>query len=101
MSLGARVGEGIATMADVIERIESGELDYEVNGRNSDGTEWRELLRLARLGRAAERAFNTGASTCSQVNCDIERQYRESSPLCKMCNWQDFCRERGGNNADG
>jgi len=82
-------------MNDVIAKIESGELalarhkaeyGYVVDG-GTDKYET-ELLRLAKLGQAAEKAFEKerdySACKCSEWDEDI----------CEQCEWIDFCKLR-------
>lgn len=81
-------------MADVIERIERGELWVGVGVLyDKDEEATAELLRLARLGRAAEIGFKR------MIHNDCEGKEQTDWDGCKVCWYREFCRERSGNNA--
>jgi len=85
-------------MDDVIAKIERGELALSVG--NWVGSEMRisalescEILRLAKLGLAAEQAFSTDEE---YVNC-----IKGPDDMCEeLCVWVDFCRLRTLGGAD-
>lgn len=105
---------------DVLDRIERGEIDVLVGVKrkpphyyatpdnneplirygDEEGQKARtELLRLAKLGRAAERAVQNGGKV-SVVNgiyhweCTTASSPTTIDQLCNPCAWQDFCKLR-------
>ncbi len=85
---------------NIIDRIESGELTMVVNehplGR-CYRLDWAtvELLRLAKLGQAAEIAMELHDEK-SMTPCWPEEQNRRvgTSMICSYCGWQDYCKLR-------
>ncbi|MBP2643602.1 MAG: hypothetical protein H6Q67_1489 [Firmicutes bacterium] len=84
----------------VIDKIERGELKIEVGFMSErkiyvyDSEDAAELLRLARLGLAAEKGFNNDP----YFKCDKKFGSRCADP--GMCVWEDFCRLRTPGGAD-
>lgn len=89
-------------MSDIISKIERGEVYidvYRVVDCDTDFAEDEkmsvELLRLAKLGQAAEKGFKQdGNFHCNKVYGDW--RCKES-----ICGWQDFCRLRNDGGVRG
>jgi hypothetical protein len=89
-------------MLDVIDRIERGDIQLIIRMNNSVnhlGAELpanrAELLRLARLGRTAEIAFQNQEGWCKECTVDGYDEH-----CSDKCNWLNFCRERSANKAE-
>jgi hypothetical protein len=93
---------------NIIDRIESGELTmsvYEHPLGRSYKLDWatKELLRLAKLGQAAETASNEKDNFYDpEIPICLPGDYPRRSPCVHLdhpCKWQNFCKTRSGSDA--